>query len=809
MSMKDTEMYGHGLVLLGAGFRVVVVYPTGFPRGKDNTATGKEPFGRNWGTKPVTTTTLWKDVRYFADQGYEPGLGVCLGPDRAPGGGWLVDLEGDGPEAEASRAELFGGEVVDSKGWSSCRGAHQLLRCDQARMTALCDRLVPYQVKSANQPGVFHLPELPGLELRLGGWNPGGALKQLQSVVPPTPGTDGKPREWNKVDTVADAPKAFYAALEAAARARARARKSNVPPAAESVWDVEVTGGALDRVDRWLRKALANVYGEVALAPVNQRHATLMKLVYTLAGYLHYQRGFTEAELEAAMIRAADEAARERADDNPRCVRDAIAGGKASPLTLPDELHRIAVGAPSNGVNGVNGVASQSENASAGGPDDDDATPLPLPSRCWPAPPDDAAYHGLAGAIVGTFKPETESDPFALLGLVLVGFGSVVGRGPFYLVESTYHRVNENAVLAGDTALGRKGTAADRIRALLAEVDPEWAGARILGGLSSGEGLIAAVGDPTWKLHDIRDNGRVVDQQRVISEPGVEDKRLLVLETEFGGTLRALEREGNRLSALLRSAWDGSTLSTMTKVPRTATGAHISIVGHITVEELRALLSEIDAANGLANRFLWLCVRRSKCLPHGGRAVDLKPLAKRLAAALEHARSVGRMAMTPGARSLWEDEYQRLTSPPPGVLGLVTSRAAPHTIRLAMIYALLDRTALITDDHLRAALAVWDAAARSAAFIFGMRLADPKADRILAALREAPGGLTRSEIRSGVFGRNLPAERIKTALGLLLEHHLVREERDTATGGAPSLRYYANAIDAINAQSPPHPPKRR
>jgi hypothetical protein len=387
-------------------------------------------------------------------------------------------------------------------------------------------------------------------------------------------------------------------------------------------------------------------------------------------------------------------------------------------------------------------------------------------------------------------EPETEADPLALLTLLLVGFGSVVGRGPFYLVESTYHRANENVVLVGDTALGRKGTAWDRIQALLAQVDREWAQNRIMGGLSSGEGLIAAVGDPVYKLHDVRSNGRVVDQQRVVAEEGVTDKRLLAIETEFGGVLRALQRDGNRLSAVLRQAWDHGMLRTLTKTPRTATGAHVSIVGHITAEELRALLSELDTANGLANRFLWLCVRRSRILPHGGRALELAPLAGRLATALEHARAVGRMAMTPAARSLWEAEYERLTSPSPGAFGLATSRAAPHAIRLAMLYALLDRTASIADDHLRAALAIADAAARSAAHIWGTRLADPKAERILAALREAPVGLTRSEIRRQVFGDHLPAPRVRAALGILLTAGLIREVKDTGTGGAPALRYF-------------------
>ncbi|MDQ3776261.1 MAG: hypothetical protein M3461_18840 [Pseudomonadota bacterium] len=56
--------------------------------------------------------------------------------------------------------------------------------------------------------------------------------------------------------------------------------------------------------------------------------------------------------------------------------------------------------------------------------------------------------------------------------------------------------------------------------------------------------------------------------------------------------------------------------------PLTATGAHIAIISHVTVDELRAELTQTDIANGFINRFLFLCVWRSKCLPRGGGALS-------------------------------------------------------------------------------------------------------------------------------------------------------------------------------------------
>jgi hypothetical protein len=76
------------------------------------------------------------------------------------------------------------------------------------------------------------------------------------------------------------------------------------------------------------------------------------------------------------------------------------------------------------------------------------------------------------------------------------------------------------------------------------------------------------------------------------------------------------------LSAVLRQAWDTGDLRTLVsgrqKAPVHASNAHISLVAHITLEELQRLLTETEAANGFANRFLWVCIRRSQLLPRGG-----------------------------------------------------------------------------------------------------------------------------------------------------------------------------------------------
>ena len=417
-------------------------------------------------------------------------------------------------------------------------------------------------------------------------------------------------------------------------------------------------------------------------------------------------------------------------------------------------------------------------------------TPLEAP---WPSPLAPEAYHGLAGEVVRAIRPHTEAHDAGLFANFLVGFGSSVGRGPHAVAEADRHGCNLSAALVGDTAKGRKGTSWGHTRKLFDQADPTWTGEHVKHGLSSGEGLTWHVRDPIERTVPIREKGRVTGQyETVVEDVGIADKRLLIIESEFASPLRIMDREGNTLSPTLRQAWDDGNLQILTKnSPARATGAHISVIGHITKGELLRYLNSTETGNGFANRFLWICTRRARVLPEGGGDVNYGPLVERLHKALERGREMDLLQRDDAARRLWAEVYPELSEGRPGLLGAVTARAEAQVLRLSLLYAVIDGASAIAPEHLKAALAVWEYAEASARHIFGEATGDSVADRTLRALRDACDGLTRTGI-SGLFGRNVPAPRIDAGLQTLEAAGLARcEVRQGDKGGRPIEKWYA------------------
>lgn len=376
------------------------------------------------------------------------------------------------------------------------------------------------------------------------------------------------------------------------------------------------------------------------------------------------------------------------------------------------------------------------------------------------------ALYGFAGEIVGAATANSEADPAAVLATFLTAVGIFLGRTPWIRVSDDLHHPRLFSAIVGQSARGRKGTSEGPIRRIF-ELAAPTVGALAWkpGPMSSGEGLIYNIRDGTGD-----------------DDAGVTDKRLLIVESEFGSPLRAMRREGNTLSTTLRTAWDGKDLEPLTKMqPIKASEPHVGIVGHITDAELRKLLSHVEIFNGFANRFLWFCARRQRLVPLASGLSDAtaRHLARILAAQLIASREIERVEFSPEARMAYIAEYERLTAEHVGFYGVVTSRAEVQVIRVAMIYACLDGSSTIDTPHLEAALAVWAYCDASANWLFGGISTDPLEVRMCQILTTGPKSTTElhEHLSNHSTGADLNAALIR------LQHQGRIENSFQPTGG--------------------------
>lgn len=244
-----------GVKLLETGFWVVAIHPG-----------EKRPIGKGWGAE------RWSPYQLRQTIGRNPGagIGICFGPGRGPSDAWIIDVEGDGPQAFASLARFAGAEPLETICWSSVRGTHWLFVVDGPRL------LGALKAAGASErtdfPGVWHLPELPDLEFRVGGTKEDGTVKQVQSVVPPTVGTDGKPRAW------IGSPQVGLASLRD-----------------ESYSFLASLG--------YGKAALNGEIATLAIKSTGERHAGLLQMTMRLAGLVNAGK-LTESAAHAALIEA-------------------------------------------------------------------------------------------------------------------------------------------------------------------------------------------------------------------------------------------------------------------------------------------------------------------------------------------------------------------------------------------------------------------------------------------------------------------------------------------------------------------------
>lgn len=415
--------------------------------------------------------------------------------------------------------------------------------------------------------------------------------------------------------------------------------------------------------------------------------------------------------------------------------------------------------------------------------------------------PDPACLYGLVGDIAQAGSNNTEANAYAVAASALAYLGAALGRGPYMPIGDDRNHARLFLVHVGRSSRGRKGTAKkliyrihDDIKAMDELLVPQVHS----GGLSTREGL-------ALMIHDgYRDGKNEVS--------AIEDKRLLVVESEFSNVLHQSKRDGNTLSGALRDAWDGTSIKPAVKTcPVWASDPHIAIIGDITPAELRELMHKRELTNGFANRFIFFWAEGDKVVPFPKPTPKdvVKALADRVAQVLRFAgadrhedKDVLCMAFSPDATSLYENLYRgelRDRSSGEQITGLL-DRRAPVLLRLAMLFALTDQTSVIAAPHIEAALAWVRYWVDSVKFIFqnavdeaGAAATTDMTQRIITYLI-AHGQATRTELSKDCFGGHVNKATLDKALDELITASPPAIEvetvpRSNGQAGSPSKVY--------------------
>lgn len=413
--------------------------------------------------------------------------------------------------------------------------------------------------------------------------------------------------------------------------------------------------------------------------------------------------------------------------------------------------------------------------------------------------PKDTVYSGLLGRTVRTLAPGTEGDPVGILGSLLVGFSALVGPQARVKISALdNHPALVWALLLGRTSDGRKGSATSAAKALLRLADDDFFKTNTVSGISSGEGLIKEVEDPTPEaLEDIQSILALTGKPMEIDPDMIGDQRRFVIESEYANLMTRSARSGS-LSGVLRQAWDGDDLKTRTKKgSMTATRPHIAVLGHISPGEFRDMMRAKELAGGSYNRYLILHVHQVQSLPDGG-DVDMKELkacAKELAfnAAWFNQGDDFLITRTKDAGEYWADYmYEAIAreNPEDETLAQFTARRAPYTLRLAALYAIADGRKQIGVRDLKAADALFRYSMESAEYTlksaYSRSEAPPATNPLARALHQAgDDGLSISEIRD-IVGKGRPRPEIDAMMeGLPVDSKLRRNDM-----GRPSTVYY-------------------
>lgn len=209
---------------------------------------------------------------------------------------------------------------------------------------------------------------------------------------------------------------------------------------------------------------------------------------------------------------------------------------------------------------------------------------------------------GPLGDAVEAAMPTSEADPIGVWATSLSLYSAAISR----TVRLDNRRpVVVWTVLAGRSAIGRKGYALNTATAVLNKTIGGFILTRRRSGISNGPTLV----DTLSKL-ELETTG---------ADGGI-DGRAIIVEEEWASVLKD-QKKCSKFSTLFRQAWDGKPITNRTKKDGLQSVAQplLGFTAHITPGEWAKYVSSSEALGGSYNRLLPVLVERSKMLPYNNK----------------------------------------------------------------------------------------------------------------------------------------------------------------------------------------------
>lgn len=411
--------------------------------------------------------------------------------------------------------------------------------------------------------------------------------------------------------------------------------------------------------------------------------------------------------------------------------------------------------------------------------------------------------HGVIGEFAQVAAIGKGLNPIATAIGCMTWLSAELSPRPVIAVGDIYHPCRIYAVHVGRSSRGGKGDSLNLVKKLqrrIGLIDPILLAKSHTGGISTREGL-------ALELHDGYGQGDSATQ-------AVQDKRLFIIEPEFAQVLAQGKREGNTLMTALRDCWDdGGVIKPLTKNSRIwSTDPHIAIFGNITPFELRSKLTANEIHGGTLNRFLLIFAERLDYVPipevtpddvveeYAHRFINIIQFAKDNYGSKGYDHQAERMvlAMTAEAKQFWLNAYAELVTPfEHELIAAATDRRHAYALRLALLFALADKSTVIDEAHIKAAVAWVKFAALCTQYVLSdgddeSPLPDPKnSEKLIQFLRLVGGSATRSQITIDCFKRHVSGKALDAILQPLLDRGVLEKKTEQPKAGGTLVSIYS------------------